>query len=86
MSFEVDTILTGEPFSLTTNHRGHVVVTGKHPLRDGWYATMVELEGEPVALAEAASKRAAAEAHFLAILELEHPTRWGWVVAANPSA
>jgi frataxin-like iron-binding protein CyaY len=86
VDFEVDTVLTGEPFSLTTSHRGHVVVTGQHPLREGWYATMIELDGEPVALAEAATKRAAAETHFLAVLEIEHPTRLGWVIAANPSA
>jgi hypothetical protein len=83
VDFEVDTVLTGEPFSLTTSHRGRVVVTGRHPLRAGWYATMVELDGEPVALAETASKRAAAEVHFLAVLEIEHPTRLGWAIASG---
>jgi hypothetical protein len=80
VEFEVDTVLTGEPFSLTTNHRGRVVITGRHPLRAGWYATVVEHDGEPIALAEMRTKRSAAEAHFLAVIELEHPSRWGWAI------
>ena len=80
MQFEVDTILTGQPFSLTTTHRGRVVTTAAHPLRSGWFATLVEHEGEPVALAESGTKRRAAESHFLAVIELERPSRWGWAI------
>lgn len=80
MQFEVDTVLTGKPFSLTTHHRGRVVTTAAHPLRPGWFATIVEHEGEPVALAESGTKRRAAETHFLAIIELERPSRLGWAM------